>query len=420
MKLRRVNILYFCIIALTSPLHSQPLADGQSKFLGNIINNGSQVPDSFMEYWNQVTPENAGKWGDVEKTRDKMSWTNLDLIYDYAKDNDLPFRQHNFVWGQQQPGWMDGLSLDEQRDEVEEWIRLFGERYPDADFIDVVNEPMSTPPSYKNALGGDGATGWDWVIWTFEKARYYCPNAKLHINEYGIFNGWRSMPTFVKIINLLKERNLIDGVCEEGHFLESVTKSQLSSKLNELAKTGLPIYITEYDINIQDDAQHLAKMQEQFPILYGHKSVAGVTMWGYIQGAMWRADGWLLKSDGTERQAMEWLREFFAGYTGVDDQMTVAHEFVLQQNYPNPFNPSTEIRYDLANPGHVRIDIVNTLGRSVCTLMDQFQPAGSHSVQWYSRDDSGHIMPSGIYFYNIAFRSSVSSYHQTKKMLLVR
>ena len=44
------------------------------------------------------------------------------------------------VWGSQQPSWIGGLSQGEQRAEVEEWIRLFCERYPQTQLIDVVND----------------------------------------------------------------------------------------------------------------------------------------------------------------------------------------------------------------------------------------------------------------------------------------
>ena len=66
-------------------------------------------------FWDQVTPENAGKWGSIEGTRDQMNWTALDRIHDYAKQNNIPFKQHNFVWGSQQPGWMNGLSQADRR-----------------------------------------------------------------------------------------------------------------------------------------------------------------------------------------------------------------------------------------------------------------------------------------------------------------
>ena len=75
------------------------IAEGKEKYLGNIYST-SQLPD-FLDYWNQVTPENAGKWGSVERTRDVMNWSELDAAYALAKDNGLPFRMHVLVWGNQ-------------------------------------------------------------------------------------------------------------------------------------------------------------------------------------------------------------------------------------------------------------------------------------------------------------------------------
>ena len=99
------------------------------KFVGNIDTRG-QVRSDFIMYWNQITPENAGKWGSVEGDARPDELARLDTIYDYAKQHNIPFKQHNFVWGSQQPGWIGGLSQADQRAEVEEWIRLFCERYP--------------------------------------------------------------------------------------------------------------------------------------------------------------------------------------------------------------------------------------------------------------------------------------------------
>ncbi|MEQ1912779.1 MAG: hypothetical protein ABMA15_28445, partial [Vicinamibacterales bacterium] len=47
------------------------------KFVGNITTRGEVRPD-FADYWNQLTPENEGKWASVEATRDQMDWTSLD------------------------------------------------------------------------------------------------------------------------------------------------------------------------------------------------------------------------------------------------------------------------------------------------------------------------------------------------------
>jgi len=99
------------------------------------------------------------------------------------------FKEHCLVWGHSfgEPSWVCGLSASEQRVQVEEWIQEFAARYPGADLIDVVNEPLYDPPCYKDAIGGDQSTGWDWVIWSYETARRYC-NGDLLINEYNVLN----------------------------------------------------------------------------------------------------------------------------------------------------------------------------------------------------------------------------------------
>ena len=106
--------------------------------------------------------------------------------------------------------------------------------------------------NYKNALGGKGVTGWDWVIKSFELARKYIPNAKLLINDYGIINDNSATTSYIQIINLLKDRGLIDGIGVQGHrfALESANTTTLKNNLDRLAATGLPIYISEFDLVI--------------------------------------------------------------------------------------------------------------------------------------------------------------------------
>ena len=315
------------------------IAKDKCKYLGNII--AGSVPTNFNTYWNQVTPENSGKWESVEPTQDNMSWTGLNTAYNYAKGKGFPFRQHNFVWGQQQPNWITALTEEEQREEVEEWIKLYGEKYPETDFVDVVNEPLHAPPSYRNALGGSGSTGWDWVIWTFKKARQYLPNAKLHINDYGILNSTSSTNMYINLINILKDSSLIDGIGLQAHGLETTNINTIKTNLNSLAATGLPIYITEYDVNIADDEQQSAIYQEQFPVFWTHRSVNGVTLWGYRQGQIWKTNAYLIKSDGTERPALTWLKSYvktslggLSCLSGIDKSHLI--EKPAASFYPNP------------------------------------------------------------------------------------
>ena len=90
----------------------------------------------------------------------------------------------------------------------------------------------------------------------------------------------------------------------------------------------------------------------------------------------------------------------------------VDYEYRLRSNYPNPFNPSTTIRYSIANPGNVKLQVYNLLGDEVATLVNEYKKAGNYKVEF---SDSGHL-PSGIYIYKI----TSDNFSGVKQMLLIK
>jgi GH35 family endo-1,4-beta-xylanase len=307
----------FCLMLLNKTIYSQPLASGYSKYLGSAAE--SPLPSSFDSYWNQVTPGNAGKWGSVETTRNHYNWGSLDIIYNYAILRGFRYKHHTLIWGQQQPNWISSLDTASQFDEIEEWIRLVGERYPLIDYVDVVNEPLPghNQPSYKAALGGNGVTGWDWVINSFKLARQYMPNAKLLLNDFGIINDNNATTQYLTIINLLKDSSLIDGIGVQGHRFELMYADTTTMKynLNRLEATGLPVHISEFDVGTvngspYDSVFQLSEYQRVFPVLWNHPGVAGITLWGYIEGLVWQVNTYIVRANGSETPAMRWLRSY--------------------------------------------------------------------------------------------------------------
>ena len=79
----------------------------------------------------------------------------------------------------------------------------------------------------------------------------------------------------------------------------------------------------------------------------------------------------------------------------------VPERFELGPNYPNPFNPSTVIPYQLPASTHVRLEIFNTLGQRVATLVDGVQPAGYHTARWDATDGAGRAVAAGVYLYRL-------------------
>jgi hypothetical protein len=90
--------------------------------------------------------------------------------------------------------------------------------------------------------------------------------------------------------------------------------------------------------------------------------------------------------------------------------------FSLEQNYPNPFNPETQISYQIANGGYISLNIYDLLGREIKTLVSEDQPPGYYTVSWDGKDESGNIVPSGVYLYTLNTGNIVES----KKMILMK
>ncbi|MBN1577421.1 MAG: endo-1,4-beta-xylanase [Chitinispirillaceae bacterium] len=299
------------ILLVVSMLQAQP-AKGAGKFLGNITTRG-QVRTDFLKYWNQITGENETKWASVEGTRDKMSWGGTDRIADYARENGIPWKFHCLVWGSQYPNWMNNLSQSEQLTEITEWLDEAAKRYPDVQMIDVVNEgyPSHKPPPFKNALGGDGTTGFDWVIKIFKMARERWPKAVLIYNDYNTIEWNNEVNWMVKLAKVMKEANApMDAIGVQAHDAAKVATSTVKSNIDKLAATGYPVIVSEYDIGQSDDARQKKIMEEQFAMFWNHPKVIGITYWGYIVGSTWVNGTGLLNTNGTERPALTWLVDF--------------------------------------------------------------------------------------------------------------
>jgi hypothetical protein len=87
-------------------------------------------------------------------------------------------------------------------------------------------------------------------------------------------------------------------------------------------------------------------------------------------------------------------------------------DYRLAQNYPNPFNPSTLISYQIPDNGFVILKIYDVLGREVKTLVNGFQQAGIHTVNFNAEG-----LTSGVYFYKMEAGKNFSSF---RKMILLR
>ena len=301
------------------------LSTNPDKFLGNITTGwpGSMDYNGFKysEYWNQVTPENGTKWGTVEGTRNSYYWSGADPAFKYAKEHGFPFKFHCLVWGSQYPNWIKNLSAKDRYKAIEKWMDKVKSKYPDLELIDVVNEAIDGHQAdtylMREALGGNGETGYDWIIKAFEMAHERWPNAILIYNDFNTFN-WNT-DQFIDLVRTLRDAGApIDAYGCQAHDLGGVSQNTFKSVMAKIQDAlKIPMYITEYDIGDTNDSNQKWNYQQHFPVMWEADYCAGVTLWGWMYGNTWIDDkntgekgiSGIIKNK-KERSALTWLREY--------------------------------------------------------------------------------------------------------------
>ena len=86
------------------------------------------------------------------------------------------------------------------------------------------------------------------------------------------------------------------------------------------------------------------------------------------------------------------------------------------RNAPNPFNSQTVFSWFLLSPGPVRLEIYNTLGQRVRTLVDEVQAPGRHRVFWDARDRRGAPVAAGVYLSRLQYPGGV----RTQRLLYLK
>jgi len=86
-------------------------------------------------------------------------------------------------------------------------------------------------------------------------------------------------------------------------------------------------------------------------------------------------------------------------------------EFELAQNYPNPFKDKTTIKYCAPVKLKIRLEVFDSKGNKVKTLVDEIKEAGTHKVEF-----DANKLANGEYIYKL----ETKDYFDTKKMILLK
>lgn len=102
--------------------------------------------------------------------------------------------------------------------------------------------------------------------------------------------------------------------------------------------------------------------------------------------------------------------------TGIEDNLIEPFTDMEIIVSPNPFRSSTEIRFTMAVPASVEITVVDLSGRIVNKVFSGERESGYHSIAFSGRNQSGDLLPSGVYLCVIRSESRTVS----SPMILIR
>ncbi|MFH0736780.1 MAG: FG-GAP-like repeat-containing protein [bacterium] len=117
----------------------------------------------------------------------------------------------------------------------------------------------------------------------------------------------------------------------------------------------------------------------------------------------------ILNSPGTAAPLTWWENKFILN--DVDDKDNIKLNYNLKQNYPNPFNPLTQIDYSIPKKEYVNLDIYNSIGKKILSVINKLQEVGNYSVVV-----DMNSFCSGVYF----CRLQAGTFCQTRKLILLK
>jgi endo-1,4-beta-xylanase len=330
-------------------------ADNVNRTLGEVKTDATLV----TEQYNSISPENDLKWSLIhpQEGPDGYDWRPADAFVEFGEQRKMYIVGHTLVWHGQTPQWVfsgdtpvpEGEQPDRSRnrfrrlippdtrasreellERMRDHIHTVVGRYKGRIHAwDVVNEAISD--------GGDEVLrnslwrriiGPDFIAKAFEYAHEADPDAVLRYNDYGLENPAKRRK-LIKLIKSLQEQDVpVMAIGTQAHLnVTNATFEYMDDALTEMETLGLPIHVTELDINsarrgqsttsadisrnaevtqggLVDEAnQRLADAYEGvFKAFLKHKeSVEVVTFWGANDAVSWRASGRPLLFDGDNR-----------------------------------------------------------------------------------------------------------------------
>lgn len=261
---------------------------------------------TFMKsnYSRVTTPIYWSDWGWESAESRKKYITNLD----WCVANGYRMKGHNLIWPSYKwsPERLKPLNATDLKTEITKALdsRIVAlKKYP-FETIDVVNELVSEH-DFEDKIG------LGFAVEAFKKAHAAWPKADLVYNDYLVEDGDGVNPKYLGYAKKLKAAGApLSLLGYQAHFGEALPSIPWMWTLLDTAKkeTGLPVEITEFDLNTQNNKVQAEYTRDIVTAWFAHPQSKGFTMWGFWQGDHWIPSSAMVRQDWTLRpSAQAWI-----------------------------------------------------------------------------------------------------------------
>jgi GH35 family endo-1,4-beta-xylanase len=280
----------------------------------------------FEELFNTATIENSLKWVPLTGAwGPNFSLDRAIQTLDYLNARGIRNRGHTLVW----PGWsnlpsyLQGLAGNPTalRQEIYDHIdEIAGAVDGKVVEWDVVNEPRTN----NDLMGVFG----DSILTDIFNRTEAATSGPMFINEFNIITQDGNFFTRLQYLNtinyLLSNGANLGGIGMQGHFnANSLTSMEnVWSILDQFGATGLPITITEYDLNTTNETLKADYLRDFLTAVFAHPDTNGFIMWGFWEGRHWRPDAAMFNLDWSETPSVQVWRDLVLNAFMTDETLT--------------------------------------------------------------------------------------------------
>ncbi|ELU08452.1 hypothetical protein CAPTEDRAFT_217971 [Capitella teleta] len=242
---------------------------------------GVKYRDYFNGLFNWGTPNSDMKWRIMEPVKGEVDFEKTDEMIEVLLQNGKKVRGHAMAWGKEEklPEWLLGEEDEQINMEVQRRIRYMLERYSESvSNWDVLNENIEGQWLELNT----GNLEFTQTMYT--QMHQLQPEAGLFMNEYSIVtNGKFSSAYRRKVGAFLANGAPVHAVGIQSHFLEYdiVDIGVIQHRLDLMANAGLPLWITEFDLEDFDVSSRATKIGDLLRLYFSHPAIEGIVMWGF-------------------------------------------------------------------------------------------------------------------------------------------